>query len=153
MRPVGRTPALVEDRHECTAAEVGEVGAASEPARQALRDGLKEAIADMAAVCIVDITQPLDVEDDDSRGGALFDQLLQTMLQMLAEELPLRKKRQRVNRRKMTCGAFGGECLQSEGHLPRELFKQQQLRFTDVGMGRSTHGQRTNRCVSHEQRQ
>ena len=46
----------------------------------------------MAAMCIVDIAQALDVEDDDSRGGVLCDQLAQTMLQMLAEEFPLRKR-------------------------------------------------------------
>jgi hypothetical protein len=109
LRPVGRTPALVEYRHECATAEVGEIGAASEPARQALGDSLKEAIANMAAVCVVDIAQPLDVEDDNTRGGALCDQLVQTMLQMLTEEFLLRKKRQRVNGRKMTRSALGGE--------------------------------------------
>jgi hypothetical protein len=64
--------ALGEDRHECAAAEVGKVGAATEAAFQAFGDALEDTIADVATMGVIDIAQPLDIEDDDGRPGVFF---------------------------------------------------------------------------------
>jgi hypothetical protein len=89
MHVVLELTVLVEDRHECPAAEVSKVVAVAEAAFQTLGEAPEKMVANVAAMDVVDIAQALDVEDDDGRDSVLFDPVAQEIRETFTERLAL----------------------------------------------------------------
>ena len=115
---VWTTAKIGENRHEGAAATIGEVGAAVEAAFQTLGDALEEAIADMAAMGVIDVAQALDVKDDDRRVGVLFGPSAQHQGKVLAEDFALGEAGQRVKCREMGRSAL---IRQRSGEAPNSF--------------------------------